>query len=345
MELASVRALKEEVTAQVVQPAVAAAQSVGRFGVRARSLTRADGATRAMALGVAGEGKDCKLAVRLQRRSLEEDQALIAAITERAKGEVDVRYIGRVLASEEETSPSGSGGVAAQATPWRQKKQRPMLIGASIAHYAVTAGTLGCFARTQDDRLVILSNNHVLAIENAGQPGDNILQPGPYDGGTAQDRVGGLLAFEPLSKTGPNLIDAAISTIDDGIAFDRATLKGLGTLRGLRQAPLSLGDRVAKVGRTTGVTHGRVTVVELDGLVVGYDMGNLLFDDQIEIEGAGPRAFSAGGDSGSVIVDEDFRACALLFAGGDTGGSNDMGLTFANPLPLVLQTLNLRLAV
>ena len=105
-----------------------------------------------------------------------------------------------------------------------------------------------------------------------------------------------------------------------------------------------MGDVVHKVGRTTGVRHGRVTAFELDGVAVEYDLGVISFDDQIEIEGAGNRAFSDAGDSGSLIVDDQMRAAALLFAGGDHGGSNGKGLTYANPIGAVLKALKVKLA-
>jgi len=108
-------------------------------------------------------------------------------------------------------------------------------------------------------------------------------------------------------------------------------------------APLDIGDNVSKVGRTTGLTHGRVTAIELDNVVVGYDIGNLRFDGQIEIEGAGEGAFSQGGDSGSLIVNAERKAVALLFAGGDQGGSNGRGLTYGNPIDKVFDSLEVDL--
>jgi hypothetical protein len=36
--------------------------------------------------------------------------------------------------------------------------------------------------------------------------------------------------------------------------------------------------------RTTELTRGRATAFELDNVVVGYDLGNFRFDNQIEIE-------------------------------------------------------------
>jgi hypothetical protein len=81
----------------------------------------------------------------------------------------------------------------------------------------------------------------------------------------------------------------------------------------------------------------------LDNVVVGYDIGNLRFDDQIEIEGAEAGPFSQGGDSGSLIVNKQGRAVALLFSGGDQGGSNGRGLTYANPISKVLDHLKVDL--
>ena len=64
----------------------------------------------------------------------------------------------------------------------------------------------------------------------------------------------------------------------------------------------------------------------------------------IEIEGAGNKSFSDAGDSGSLIVDDEMLAAALLFAGGDHGGSNGKGLTYANPIAAVLKSLKVKLA-
>ena len=57
------------------------------------------------------------------------------------------------------------------------------------------------------------------------------------------------------------------------------------------------------------------------------------------------RPFSAGGDSGSLIVGADRRAVALLFAGSDQGGANGQGLTYANPIYTVLDRLKIELAL
>jgi hypothetical protein len=102
--------------------------------------------------------------------------------------------------------------------------------------------------------------------------------------------------------------------------------------------------QVKKTGRTTARTNGRITAFDLDNVVVEYDMGNVSFDAQIEIEGVGNAPFSQGGDSGSLIVSTSNKAVALLFAGGDSGGSNGLGLTYGNPIGTVLSALDVSLA-
>src|SRR5262249_9033546 len=160
-------------------------------------------------------------------------------------------------------------------------------------------------------------NNHVLADENRYGTGRPILQPGELDGGRrAADAVASLTAFVPLDPSTPNRVDCAVARLEPGTGGDVASLTGIGSLAGTIARPLDVGDIVHKVGRTTGVRHGKVTAVELDGVSVEYEIGWLSFDDQVEIEGSGSRSFSDAGDSGSLIVDGDLKAAALLFAGG-----------------------------
>ncbi|MBX3746924.1 MAG: hypothetical protein KF833_16560 [Verrucomicrobiae bacterium] len=136
-----------------------------------------------------------------------------------------------------------------------------------------------------------------------------------------------------------------LASVAEGIEVKPAHLKGLGRLTGVGDVFLDEGTVVAKVGRTTGLTRGRVTAFELDNIRVAFGIGELRFDNQIEIEGAEEGSFSEGGDSGSLIVGSDLRAVALLFAGSDQGGANGQGLTYANPIHAVLQALKVELAL
>ncbi len=329
MNLDSVRGLKADarsVVAQLLGDDVARR----KLGVRAQGVNRVT-RPRSIALGVSQiTGGDYKLAVRVQHPLLIDGKE-VNAIREMAKGEVEVRYIGQVQKLQ---------------SPWYQQQCRPVRIGCSVAHFRVTAGTIGGFVRSAQQDVMILSNNHVLANENDAAIGDAILQPGPFDHGQdPADRVATLTQFIPIQFAGPNLVDCAVAVLDPGISFDSRSLDQIGQLTGVRPSPIDKGDAVAKLGRTTGITRGAVTAFELDNVTIGYDHGNATFDGQIEIEGAGSLPFSQGGDSGSLVVDQSNQAIGLLFAGGDTGGRNGKGLTYANPIQTVLQALSVSLIV
>ncbi len=290
---------------------------------------------RLVALGVCRRTRrDYRLAVRIQHPGLAA-RAHAEAIRERAKGEVDVRYVGRVSA------------LAGPTRPARQSRQRPLRMGISIGHYRITAGTLGAFVQLGRGSARILSNNHVLADQDRGRRGDAILQPGAYDGGRdPDDRVGALAEWVRLSSTRPNRVDAALATIDEGVAYRAAVLTGDAKLKGVLEDPVDVDEVVEKLGRTTGRTRGRVTAFELDNVRVGYDRGDLRFDGQLEVEGAGAGPFSQGGDSGALVHTASGRlAVGLLFAGGESGGSNGEGLTFCNPVRVVLDTLRAELVL
>jgi len=238
----------------------------------------------------------------------------------------------------------------------RTKRIRPAPGGVSVGHVQITAGTLGVLAR-RNGRPVILSNNHVLANQNAGRVGDPILQPGPADGGRLQDTIARLVDFVPIQfkerEPGPfarflarlfapllraagwglkrlpsghsNLVDAAVAEpIETRLVA--ADILGIGRVRGMKEPDIGL--RVRKSGRTTGVTEGRITAIDA---VVEVDYGGptAIFREQIVSD-----LPSKGGDSGSLVVDEGRRAVGLLFAGGAT-------TTLINPIAAVAHFLDI----
>ncbi|MDB5290488.1 MAG: hypothetical protein JWL69_1729 [Phycisphaerales bacterium] len=352
MQLDSVRELKAALQKSVVAPLM---EPKAMPRTLALAAGPPDATHRTLALGIARKGTDdFQLAVRIQRPELQ-SSAQLDAIRSQAKGEVDVRYIGRLIKRARRIVTRTVGRAAlvvapAVAVPWYQKRCRPLRIGASIGHYKITAGTLGCFVKSRaDGTVMILSNNHVLANENnanknGAKPGDDILQQGQYDGGKRPgDVIGKLADFVKLKAIGANMVDCAVCSIKKTIKYDYKNVGDWGALAGLGPAFLDRGTKVRKTGRTTGPTEGSVTAFEMDNVVITYDLGDLTFNNQIEIEGAGNEAFSAGGDSGSLIVDADLTGIGLLFAGGDHGGSNNKGLTYANPLKDVLDALKVDL--
>jgi hypothetical protein len=370
MRLESAQSLKLELLQQVVEPLTAGvgrARTAGArafavrlklpgmapdpslFGVGARSVDGVPEVQRSLALGVAPHGTSYRLAIRLQRPALRHSQ-IVEHLTRKARGEVDVRLIGRIdkrPKARRVTTRSPSPATAAGMTPWYQRNTRPLLIGASIGHVDITAGTIGAFVR-RGREVSILSNNHVLANEDEGRVGDWILQRARLDGGRRAERVARLSHWVRLKPRGANLVDAALAALEKGASYDANLLRGIvggkdRKLRGLGPEFVDEGSTVYKVGRTTGARRGRVTAFGLDNVVVSYDLGNVRFDDQIEIEGSGELSFSDGGDSGSLIVNSRMEAIALLFAGSETGGRNGAGLTYANPIRRALTDLGAEL--
>lgn len=191
---------------------------------------------------------------------------------------------------------------------------RPAIPGYSIGHFRITAGTLGCLVRDvcPPCRTYILSNNHVLANSNAAGIGDPILQPGPYDGGAYPgDVIARLARFVPIRFNNPdnyNLVDAALAEPLDPRNVAPAIV-GRGIPKGTVEAVL--GMEVAKSGRTTQATTGRVIGIAAT-VAVGYGTaGVAYFRDQILTTN-----MSQGGDSGSLLVSRsDQHATGLLFAG------------------------------
>lgn len=315
MKLESARELKQILLGP--GGAVPAAAAVASFRRGAVSPGRA----LPVAVGIGGTRRSYRIAVRIHDPfpGLSPWLERVLAMT---RNEVDIRVVGKILPQ----------------SAWSVARHRPLLPGSSIGHARVTAGTLGAFVEdARGGGRFVLSNNHVLADEDRASKGDPILQPARADGGRAgSDVVARLERTVRLRKSG-NRVDAALARLEDGVEFDPTRLHGLGPLLEQRVLRLEPGDRVAKLGRTTGLTRGFVSAIEVDRLIVGYEQGEKRFDDQLEISPLGRAPFSQAGDSGAMIVDAGRHPAALLFAG------NDADSTYAHPLASVLAALRVRL--
>jgi len=214
-------------------------------------------------------------------------------------------------------------------------RRRPAQPGYSVGHYRVTAGTIGAAVLDAASfpgvprRYLLLSNNHVLANSNNARIGDPILQPGTADGGRhPRDRIGRLQRFVPIrfGAGQTNFVDAAVAQVEFH-DLDRA-IYWIGVPRGT--ANVRPGAIVQKTGRTTSYTTGRVTAVNAS-VNVNYGGSRIArFVRQIVT-----TDMSAGGDSGSLVLDQADRAVGLLFAGSSRA-------TIVNPIQLVEAQLAIR---
>ena len=213
---------------------------------------------------------------------------------------------------------------------------RPVPIGVSTGHPDVTAGTIGARVTNGTD-VYALSNNHVYANENKASIGDAVIQPGTYDGGISpDDDIGTLFGYVVIDFNGGiNYVDAAIASTTTALLGNSTPSDGYGTpVATITDA--SIGMKVKKYGRTTGETNGRVYAVNAT-VDVQYDSGVARFENQIVVT---PGAFSAGGDSGSLIVvnnkrsSDHLKPVGLLFAGSSL-------YTIANPIGTVLESFGI----
>ena len=175
---------------------------------------------------------------------------------------------------------------------------------------------------------MLLSNFHVMCVDNGWHVGDSMAQPSRVDGGTCPASVVGTLQRAVLSST----VDGAVSSLS-GRGYS-CEIVDIGQVAGTNTA--TLGMAVRKRGRTTGLTYG---IVDSISLTVNLDYGSIGMKTLTNQIGIRPDtthnpAFGDHGDSGSAVVDTDRKIVGVHFA-----GSND-GHGIANPIADVLTALN-----
>jgi hypothetical protein len=110
-------------------------------------------------------------------------------------------------------------------------------------------------------------------------------------------------------------MDVAVATIAPGRRSElRSRIPTLGIVASSTAEPVR-GMQVVKVGRTTGLTRGTVRDVNFR-FVLDYGTGSVVgFLDQVFC-----TRYSAGGDSGSLVIEEATgKAVGLHFAGANGG--------------------------
>jgi hypothetical protein len=252
-----------------------------------------------------------------------------------------------VIESEPSYLLSGRSVAGPPCSELRQRLQRPVMGGISAAHSDVTAGTIAGFfrsTRSGDDpaQVLVLSNNHVFANVNLGQPSDELFQPGPADGGTPGDLFARLVRFVLMhtDRKTANRVDAAVGELLQSVAT-KLEICSIGKITGSRRAIQDM--KVRKHGRTTGYTEGIVTDESVDALVWldGQDPSQVgLFEDQMRIEPVAPHhSIGLPGDSGSLIVEKsEPDAVGLYFAGPGSGAYG-----YANHIEHVLSELEIEI--
>lgn len=266
-------------------------------------------------------------------------------------------------------------GVASNPAEHRAALAWPMAMGGSggnnddlDAHSGSVAdccgGTLGALVTDNSGHEYLLSNNHVLARSDHAATGDAIVQPGLIDNhctangdGPGTTPIATLSAWLPL-KSPKTDADAAIAQVTSprmvdstGAILELGARKSDGTLAAAAPGTSSSGGKgeaarlsmeVAKSGRTTGLTCGAVSAIDVDVSVDYFDdcaetrpYLTKVFTHQLALSG---DRFSDAGDSGALVVDAtNAEPVGLFFAGGvDSSG---VVQSLATPAPEVLSEL------
>jgi hypothetical protein len=198
------------------------------------------------------------------------------------------------------------------------------------------SGTLGSLI-TDGTTQYILSNNHVLGLADTAAVGDDVSQPGRID---ANCQVTTVVADFTTAVPLTNNVDTAIAALRPGMMNSNGAIEDIGTISSSIR-PAAVGLAVQKSGRTTGHTTGSITSISTTVSIrypksCGSGGGtSRTFTNQVVVT---PGTFSAGGDSGSLILSNDAnkQPVALLFAGSSSS-------TIGNPIGEVMTKIGQRL--
>ena len=228
------------------------------------------------------------------------------------------------------------GLVLAQSGANQVKQALPISLGTSggnvhdLTRRFCCSGTLGAVVADAGKTQFILSNNHVLADSDTATVGDAVSQPGLVDVGCVLTAANSntVAHFSTTKPLGTANIDAALAQVVPGAVSTTGDILEVGVPSSTEATP-AVGIGVAKSGRTTGLTCATIGSVGTN-VAVQYQRGcgkgkkfRVIFLNQVLVNGS---AFSAAGDSGSLIVTQAAaQPVALLFAGSST-------TTIGNPI-------------
>jgi hypothetical protein len=221
----------------------------------------------------------------------------------------------------------------------RRRRQGALIKGGdSAAHYLFPVGTVALALPDHilPARSILISCNHVFACLNLGVVGDAILRPDYLDGGRwPRNAIGALMSFVPVNLTpnGLNSVDVALAAVP-AEAVAPFSVRGIGVISPQIADDIAPGDRVQKVGRSTGRTTGVVSsvgaIIKINYKRLGFEDVTVIFEDQLVTNN-----MCAYGDSGSLLLNHAAQPAGLLFAGSTSH-------TFYNKLTNVLLKTGIR---
>ena len=213
--------------------------------------------------------------------------------------------------------------------------------GAKIANCKGIPGTFGCLAYMRGSgQPVVLSNWHVMYGKGSTQD-DKVWLIEERDEKKSLQELGRVLAGKIGITRFHNwevYVDCAISTyiLGSSLKQNRFLLhnKKLMSLSVKGYCEAQVGAPVFKIGSVTGITEG-IVVDDRHSDTALIEGQTFDAKGQLLIRSKNGLPFSAGGDSGAVIFNEDNKAVGLLW------GTNWRGEGVACPIAPVLSVLNI----
>jgi hypothetical protein len=232
--------------------------------------------------------------------------------------------------------PDSVNGIVTDVIPVGELKLhgRPAAIGEAISHIRGEAGSIGCVVTVDGrDDWFLLSASHVLAPAGAST-GDLIIEPPVSQRGTVP--IAELSQFKQLQSGGvANSFDAGLARLLRKDDID-LTIPKIGRPRP-DVMDAALYQSVRKYGAGTLTTLGVVTDVSAEA-TFSFSFEDYLFADVIQVTGCGTN-FSAGADSGALVVDALTNRAVSLIIGGAGFRS------FTSPIRRVLTSFRARIVV
>jgi hypothetical protein len=209
---------------------------------------------------------------------------------------------------------------------------RPIRPGYSFG-LARRTGTLGLVVTDGAGEPLLLSSSHVMNQRPDGRR-YALYQPGGPDGGD-DGPIAVAVRYTRLSARRVNHSEGGLAALREGDCAVDAE-HPLGRVTGVC-TELRPGQRLVKVSRTTGLSHGRIVDVDWSGWV-RLGRRRYPFERQILVASEDGSPVSLNGDSGAVWLTLDGQAAAMNFAACRNGM-----VSVCTPVARLLQKLAVQL--
>ena len=288
------------------------------------NLARAEGRLRTMRV-VALAADDAEAHIAIFGKNKVTDAALKDLPT--SLGPISIEYIGGADLAPFYPQPPVPMSTASGSSRFSAPGGR-FACGSSITVAPVHGvGTLGALVRLPDGKLYGLSNNHVTGDCNHTEVGMHVMCPSGIDaevGKLPPTAIGTHSRLTPINSGDPGQIgrqelDAAIFEITD----ENLVTSWQGNME--YDTPVAVASpaahlRVKKVGRTTGLTTGKINAEIVTPVAIPYKSpkNNSVahFTGLWSVSTLSGEPFADGGDSGSLVVTADGSAAVGIVLGG-----------------------------